>query len=210
MDTKLRSTVAPVDARSPCAAMPAATPRRSGRCWRPDCARCRWRPPRWPPPRPRSAGSILAGAPTVWPGRDDERTNDRGCRARSGGGIQGHSKAGAGQSAVRNATAPGQGAWQEPLLHLADCQSRLSLPISVQHLETMFELCHFSQDDRRDFLAGYRRAHPRRFALVHAAPRTRIVSLAVPDLGDAKRNRAVDAMITDFVRRLRKFVDDIE
>ncbi len=84
------------------------------------------------------------------------------------------------------------------------------VPIPVQHLETMFELCHFSQDDRRDFLAAYRRAHPRRFALVHAVPRTRIVSLAVPDLGDAKRNRAVDAMIADFVRRLRKFVDDIE
>ena len=84
------------------------------------------------------------------------------------------------------------------------------VPIPVQHLETMFELCHFSQDDRRDFLAAYRRADPRRFALVHAVPRTRIVSLAVPDLGDAKRNRAVDAMIADFVRRLRKFVDDIE
>jgi hypothetical protein len=84
------------------------------------------------------------------------------------------------------------------------------VPIPVQHLETVFELCHFSQADRRDFLAAYRRAHPRRFALVHAVPRTRIVSLAVPDLGDAKRNRAVDAMIADFVRRLRKFVDDIE
>ena len=84
------------------------------------------------------------------------------------------------------------------------------VPIPVQHLETMFELCHFSQDDRREFLAAYRRAHPRRFALVHAIPRTRIVSLAVPDLGDAKRNRAADAMIADLVRRLRKFVDDIE
>jgi len=84
------------------------------------------------------------------------------------------------------------------------------VPIPVLHLETMFELCHFSQDDRRDFLAAYRRAHPRRFALVHAVPRTRIVSLAVPDLADAKRNRAVDAMIADFVRRLRKFVGDIE
>jgi hypothetical protein len=84
------------------------------------------------------------------------------------------------------------------------------VPIPVQHLETMFELCHFSQDERRAFLAAYRRAHPRRFALVHAVPRTRIVSLSVPDLGDAKRNRAVDAMIADFVRRLRKFVDDIE
>jgi len=39
------------------------------------------------------------------------------------------------------------------------------VPIPVLHLETMFELCHFSQDDRRDFLTAYRRAHPRRFAL---------------------------------------------
>ncbi|MBV8185920.1 MAG: hypothetical protein JOY64_07250 [Alphaproteobacteria bacterium] len=84
------------------------------------------------------------------------------------------------------------------------------VPIPVQHLETMFELCHFSQDDRQTFLAAYRRAHPRRLALVHTVQRTRIVSLAVPDLGDAKRNRAVDALIADFVRRLRKFIDDIE
>jgi len=84
------------------------------------------------------------------------------------------------------------------------------VPIPVQHLETMFELCHFSQADRQDFLAAYRRAHPRRLALVKTVRRTRIVSLAVPDLGDAKRNRSIDAMVADFVSRLRKFVDDIE
>jgi hypothetical protein len=84
------------------------------------------------------------------------------------------------------------------------------VPIPVQHLETMFELCHFSLADRGDFLAAYRRAHPRRLVVVHSSQRTRIVSLAVPDLGDGKRNSAVDAMVADFVRRLRKFVDDIE
>jgi hypothetical protein len=84
------------------------------------------------------------------------------------------------------------------------------VPIPVQHLETMFELCHFSAADRGDFLAAYRRAHPRRLVVVHTSQRTRIVSLAVPDLGDARRNRAVEAMVADFVRRLRKFVDDIE
>jgi hypothetical protein len=84
------------------------------------------------------------------------------------------------------------------------------VPIPVQHLETMFELCHFSLADRGQFLAAYRRAHPRRLVVVHTSQRTRIVSLAVPDLGDAKRNDAVDAMVADFVRRLRRFVDDIE
>jgi hypothetical protein len=85
------------------------------------------------------------------------------------------------------------------------------VPIPIQHVETIFEICHFSQDDRRDFMTAYGRAHPRRLALVHAAARkTRIVSLAVPDFGDAKRNRTVDAMIADFVRRLAKFVDEIE
>ncbi len=84
------------------------------------------------------------------------------------------------------------------------------VPIPVQHLETMFELCHFSQDDRREFLAAYRRAHPRRLALVHTVQRTRIISLPVPDFGDAKRNRAVDALIADLVRRLRKYIDDLD
>jgi hypothetical protein len=84
------------------------------------------------------------------------------------------------------------------------------VPIPAQHLETMFEICHFSQDERRAFLANYAQAHPRRLALVTAARRTRTVTLAVPDLGDARRNRALDEHIADIVRRISGLLDDVK
>jgi hypothetical protein len=84
------------------------------------------------------------------------------------------------------------------------------VPIPAQHLETIFEICHFSQDDRRDFLAAYTLAHPRRLALVGPMRRSRTISVVVPDLGDARRNRAIDTLIADLVRRIGRFADDTE
>ena len=37
-----------------------------------------------------------------------------------------------------------------------------SVPIPAPHLSTIFEICHFSLEDRREFLEAYARAHPRR------------------------------------------------
>jgi hypothetical protein len=82
------------------------------------------------------------------------------------------------------------------------------VPIPAQHIETMFEICHFSRDERRAFLACYMRAHPRRLALVTSARRTRTISLAVPDLGDLQRNRALDERIADIVRRIVGLLDE--
>jgi hypothetical protein len=84
------------------------------------------------------------------------------------------------------------------------------VPIPAQHLETLFEICHFSHDERRDFLATYAQAHPRRLALVTAARRTRTISLVVPDLGDARRNRALDEHIIDVVRRIGRLADELK
>jgi len=82
------------------------------------------------------------------------------------------------------------------------------VPIPAQHLETVFEICHFSQDDRRSFLAAYATAHPRRLALVTAPRRTRTLSIAVPDLGDPQRNRALDELIADMVRRIGRLSEE--
>ncbi len=84
------------------------------------------------------------------------------------------------------------------------------VPIPARHLEAIFEICHFSQDDRRDFLAAYARAHPRRLSLVGPVRRSRTISVVVPDLGDARRNREIDALIADLVRRIGRFADDTE
>src|SRR5262245_41606321 len=35
-------------------------------------------------------------------------------------------------------------------------------PIPAQHVERIFEICHFSKEEKKLFLAAYRRAHPRR------------------------------------------------
>jgi hypothetical protein len=83
-----------------------------------------------------------------------------------------------------------------------------AVPIPVQHLETIFEICHFTAADRREFLAAYAEAHPRRLDVVRKATGTRKLVLTVPDLGDARRNRLLDETIAEIARRLARFSDD--
>jgi hypothetical protein len=83
-----------------------------------------------------------------------------------------------------------------------------AVPIPVQHLETIFEICHFTAADRREFLAAYAEAHPRRLDLVRKAAGTRKLVLTVPDLGDARRNRLLDETIAEIARRVARFSDD--
>ncbi|WP_293853436.1 hypothetical protein [uncultured Alsobacter sp.] len=82
------------------------------------------------------------------------------------------------------------------------------VPIPAQHLETIFELCHFSQEERRAFLGAYGLAHPARLKVVPDARRQRVVRLEVPDLGDPRRNRKVDALLAEFARSIAAIVDD--
>lgn len=80
-----------------------------------------------------------------------------------------------------------------------------AMPIPAQHLETIFEVCHFSPAERAAFLVAYDRAHPGRRETGEPGTGTRVISLTVPDLGNARRNQAVDAMLTDYVRHLIHF-----
>lgn len=75
-------------------------------------------------------------------------------------------------------------------------------PIPAQHLATIFEVCHFSPSDKAAFLEAYGRAHPRRAGRLAGAPRERAVTLYLPDLGSARRNRQLDALLDEFARRL--------
>lgn len=75
-------------------------------------------------------------------------------------------------------------------------------PIPAQHLATIFEVCHFSPGDKAAFLEAYGRAHPRRAGRLAGVPRERAVTLYLPDLGSAKRNRQLDALFDEFARRL--------
>jgi hypothetical protein len=77
-----------------------------------------------------------------------------------------------------------------------------AMPIPAQHLETIFEVCHFSPAERSAFLAAYDRTHPGRRETGEPTAGIRVISLTVPDLGSARRNQALDAMISEYVRDL--------
>jgi hypothetical protein len=83
-----------------------------------------------------------------------------------------------------------------------------AVPIPRQHVDTVLEICHFTASDRREFLAAYAKAHPRRFDGVTKRAGTRKVTLTVADLGDARRNRLLDETLADIARRLAAFADE--
>ena len=76
------------------------------------------------------------------------------------------------------------------------------VPIPVQHLNTIFEVCHFSPSEKAAFLEAYGRAHPRRAGRLGGVPRERALTLHLPDLGSQKRNGELDALLHEFARRL--------
>jgi hypothetical protein len=82
------------------------------------------------------------------------------------------------------------------------------VPIPVQHLNTIFEVCHFAPATRAAFLEAYARAHPRRMGRLAEVPRERTVMLHLPDLGSPKRNAQIDALLQEFARRLIEIVGD--
>ena len=82
------------------------------------------------------------------------------------------------------------------------------VPIPVQHLNTIFDVCHFSPQARAAFLRAYARAHPRRISRLTEGPHERTLTLHLPDLGSAKRNGQLDALLQEFARRLIAIVQE--
>jgi len=83
-----------------------------------------------------------------------------------------------------------------------------AVPIPAQHLETIFEICHFTTADRRAFLDAYAEGHPRRHELNKRSTGTRKLTLTLPDLGSAQRNRRLDEAVIEIGRRLAHFIED--
>jgi hypothetical protein len=83
-----------------------------------------------------------------------------------------------------------------------------AVPIPAQHLEAIFEVCHFTAGDRRDFLAAYAEAHPRRHEQGRKAAGMRMLTLTLPDLGNARRNRLLDETLAEIARRLSRLTED--
>ena len=82
------------------------------------------------------------------------------------------------------------------------------VPIPVQHLNTIFDVCHFPPTTKTAFLEAYARAHPRRIGQWDEIPRERIITLHLPDLGSSKRNAQLEALMQEFARRLATVLQD--
>jgi len=82
------------------------------------------------------------------------------------------------------------------------------VPIPVQHLNTIFDVCHFPPQAKSAFLRAYARAHPRRVGRLTDGPHDRALTLHLPDLGSAKKNAQLDALLQEFARRLTAIMRD--
>jgi hypothetical protein len=85
-----------------------------------------------------------------------------------------------------------------------------AMPIPLQHLDAIFEVCHFSHWDRTAFRDAYARAHPERHDSGDATLRPRTISVTVADLGDPRRNRTLDEMVARFARQISRFAEDLD
>ncbi len=81
-------------------------------------------------------------------------------------------------------------------------------PIPASHIELMFEVCHFSADERRRFLTAYVAAHPRRPVLLAETHRLKAHAFHLPDLGDEARNAKLHALVGEFVRKLADLLSE--
>ncbi|MFB9269888.1 hypothetical protein ACFFWD_43355 [Bradyrhizobium erythrophlei] len=82
------------------------------------------------------------------------------------------------------------------------------VPIPAQHLNTIFDVCHFPPQAKTAFLRAYARAHPRRIGRLAQGPHERMLTLHLPDLGSAKKNAQLDALLQEFARRLIALMQD--
>ncbi|MDJ0971834.1 MAG: hypothetical protein QNJ06_18205 [Kiloniellales bacterium] len=78
------------------------------------------------------------------------------------------------------------------------------VPLPAQHVASIMKICHFSPEERRAFLAAYRKAHPQQavFPEEVAATGRRVVQIEIPAFDDPKRQAEVAEAIEELARRL--------
>jgi len=83
-----------------------------------------------------------------------------------------------------------------------------SVPIPARHVEAIFEVCHFSREQRASFMAAYARAHPRSAPAVQRGTRWRNAVIRVPDLHSDEKNRALDELLAETALRVARIVPE--
>jgi hypothetical protein len=80
------------------------------------------------------------------------------------------------------------------------------VPIPAPHLESIFEICHFSPAEKRAFLEAFMLAHPNRLKHIRSGPNLRILRLDVFDFGDPQKNHEFDELVRETARRLARLL----
>src|SRR5947207_1318582 len=86
------------------------------------------------------------------------------------------------------------------------------MPVPARHLSPIVEICHFSSEERKTFRKPYRQAHPGRaphgVSGEHGAlPRRQVLSLWIPELRTPGKQRALEAVVRNFVERVAELID---
>jgi hypothetical protein len=80
------------------------------------------------------------------------------------------------------------------------------MPVPARHIATIFEICHFSPEERGSFLKAYARAHPEKApetgADGGAQRRRKTITLDIPQLGDPRKQRALESLLRELAERL--------
>ena len=79
-------------------------------------------------------------------------------------------------------------------------------PIPANHLAQIFEVCHFSASERREFTRLYAAAHPKK--VLRETQQRPTLAVQLPDLGDDDRNRKLHGLVSGFVRQIAKLIDE--
>jgi hypothetical protein len=81
-------------------------------------------------------------------------------------------------------------------------------PIPVQHLYRIIEICHFSPQEKEQFVHAYHQAHPRRLLMLQEREKSRRVTILLPDLGSDRKNRKLDALVSEFAEKIARLLEE--
>jgi hypothetical protein len=85
------------------------------------------------------------------------------------------------------------------------------MPVPARHIETIFEICHFSAVERRSFLKAYARAHPEKAPEAvegsDSPARLKTISLEIRELGDPRKQRALESLLRELAERVGGLFD---
>ena len=78
-------------------------------------------------------------------------------------------------------------------------------PVPERHLEIIFELAHFTPEEKAGFLQYYRLAHPRaraRLPAAHGVPNVRTIRIELAHLASPAEDAILDHLVREFARRV--------